>query len=752
MSGTPSLFAGIGAQFFTNTGTPLTGGKIYSYLAGTTTPIATYTTESATTAHTNPIILDSAGRVPSGGEIWLKEGDTTYYKFLLKTSDEVLIATYDYVPGTYSSSELGNTTNPALGDALVGFRQSNDAGNLTGAVGRTVHQKLQELISVLDFGAVGDGVADDTVAIQNAINAFSPEGGILNFPAGRYRVTDTITVLNKCVSFQGAGSGQIASSTAGSYIEFDGLGTKNGLVFDNVDGAFMRDIAIVANSSARPTGGYLVVYQGASSGFYHATWSNVMVDGGYNGMWWKNGFFFHAYSCIWKNMNGEHVLLLNGVSDADDAQAVTFVNCNIAAASTTPLSAVTTDIVVLDGFVASTKFSGCSLLFGRHGLVQKNSTGGRAPGFTYFTNGGFENCQGDAIHLEEGDHFMMANAYASTDGARARVMYVGPNFGGEITFAGNYIRGGARGGLWLEDGNAVITGNTIINNNEANAVQYAVAGAADNGAGLIRITTSTVNNLETNDLVDISGVNGTTEANGIWVVTVVSPTQFDLTQNAESDTGAASVFTNTYVSGGLVQLATASVRVLPNAEWVTISGNNLGGASGGQRQTEYGVHSAGNNVIAHSNNVQRVNRAPYQSINNTRTNASRYNFGVATDTGMFDPYQVDGVLTFTQPGAVTAGAKNFSNQLFVTGCKIRIVRVTRDLSSATGNPVTIDLQVDGVTVATYSQNGTVLQDTVLTAPVIIDGTETAKRVSLNLSVSGTPTDLVFEAQYQIITG
>lgn len=624
--------------------------------------------------------------------------------------------------------------------------------NGVGAVTRTVQDKLRDTVSVQDFGAVGNGVADDTLAIQNAVDAFPTAGGTLYFPAGRYRVTDTITVLNKCVSFQGAGSGQLASITSGTYIEFDGIGTKNGLVFDNVDGASMRDIAIVAKAATRPTGGYLVVYQGTSSGFYHATWDNVMVDGGYNGMWWKNGFFFHAYSCIWKNMNGDHVLLLNGASNSNDVQAVTFVNCNIAAASTVPLSAATTDVVVLDGFVASTKFSGCSILFGRHGLVQKNSTGGDYPRFTYFANGGFENCQGDAIRLENGDHFMMANAYASVDGGRSRVMYVGPNFGGEITVAGSYMRAGGRGGIWLEDGNAVITGNTIVNNNEASATQYTITSAVNNGSGLIRIETSAAHNFETNDMVDVIGIVGTTEANGIWIVTVISTTQFDLTQNAESDTGATSAFVNAYASGGTVQLATASVRALPTAEWVTISGNNLGGGSSGQRQTEFGIHSAGSNIISHANNIQRVNRAPYQSINNQRTNASRYNLGLATDAGMFDPYQVDGVLSFTQSGTVTAGSKNFTNQLFVTGCKIRIVRVTRNLSSGTGNPVTINLQVDGITVANYSQNGSTLQDTVLTVPIIIDGTVTAKRVSLNLSTSGTPTDLVFEAQYQIITG
>lgn len=95
-----SPVGGVAAQFFTNTGTVLTGGKLYTYAAGTNTPLATYTTSSGSIAHTNPIILDSAGRVP-GGEIWIT---SVPYKFVLKDSTDALIATYDNVSGVGSAS------------------------------------------------------------------------------------------------------------------------------------------------------------------------------------------------------------------------------------------------------------------------------------------------------------------------------------------------------------------------------------------------------------------------------------------------------------------------------------------------------------------------------------------------------------------------------------------------------------------------------------------------------------------------
>jgi hypothetical protein len=89
-----SSFAGAGAQFFDDNGVPLTGGKVFTYAAGTTTPLATYTTAAGTVANTNPIILDAAGRTPN--EIWLAVG--TLYKFIVKTSTDELIGTYDGLP------------------------------------------------------------------------------------------------------------------------------------------------------------------------------------------------------------------------------------------------------------------------------------------------------------------------------------------------------------------------------------------------------------------------------------------------------------------------------------------------------------------------------------------------------------------------------------------------------------------------------------------------------------------------------
>ena len=126
---TLSIFAGVGAQLFDNNGNPLSGGKLETYQAGTSTPLATYTSSTGNTAHTNPIVLDSAGRVP-GGEIWLNYA--YLYKFVVKTSTNVLIATYDNIGGSFNASSIianftgnGSTVAFTLASAPAGENATN---------------------------------------------------------------------------------------------------------------------------------------------------------------------------------------------------------------------------------------------------------------------------------------------------------------------------------------------------------------------------------------------------------------------------------------------------------------------------------------------------------------------------------------------------------------------------------------------------------------------------------------------------
>ena len=100
-------------QFFDNTGLPLNGGLIYTYQAGSSTALATYTDINGTTANTNPIVLDSSGRTPS--EIWLTYGYN--YKFVVKNASGSTLGTYDNLYGIIGVA--GTSTGTTIPTGMI---------------------------------------------------------------------------------------------------------------------------------------------------------------------------------------------------------------------------------------------------------------------------------------------------------------------------------------------------------------------------------------------------------------------------------------------------------------------------------------------------------------------------------------------------------------------------------------------------------------------------------------------------------
>jgi hypothetical protein len=197
-----SMLAGAGAQFFDNNGIPLSGGLVYTYAAGTNTPQATYTTSAGSIAHANPIVLDSAGRTPSGGEIWLT--DAVAYKFVLKTAGASTIGTYDNVTG--NASGIYAAFAASSGSSLVGYIQGS-----TGSVATTVQTKFRESVSVKDFGAVGNGTTDDSAAIQTALNSGAK---VISFPTGTYLINTTLNLSTAGQKLVGQGGSLVKGTGA----------------------------------------------------------------------------------------------------------------------------------------------------------------------------------------------------------------------------------------------------------------------------------------------------------------------------------------------------------------------------------------------------------------------------------------------------------------------------------------------------------------------------------------------------------
>ena len=161
MSYNLSAFAGAGAQFFSNNGLPLSGGLLYTYTAGTSTPALTYTSSTGLIANTNPIVLDATGRVVN--EIWFPSG--TAFKFVLQDASFNQIGTWDNIPGVNNFASSQNLS--ANGYALLpnGMMLQWGNGSSTGTGARTVNITLP---TSFPTAGVACNVTDNT----NECNSF----------------------------------------------------------------------------------------------------------------------------------------------------------------------------------------------------------------------------------------------------------------------------------------------------------------------------------------------------------------------------------------------------------------------------------------------------------------------------------------------------------------------------------------------------------------------------------------------------
>jgi len=185
-------------------GNPLAGGKLYSYLAGTSTPVSTSTDESGATPNTNPVILDASGRA----DVWLSS--STSYKFALYDSDDNLIWTVDDV-----SVNAGSPSTTSWGDWVQ--HEVTDAQSATALSGE-----------VLDLSAYSSveymcEIIRGTTVIANGMFSVQNQNGTARVVSGGFRAEEsngiTFSLSGALASTQlnaaadtGAGNGTIKLS------------------------------------------------------------------------------------------------------------------------------------------------------------------------------------------------------------------------------------------------------------------------------------------------------------------------------------------------------------------------------------------------------------------------------------------------------------------------------------------------------------------------------------------------------------
>lgn len=195
--------------YISGAGSAAASGSVSFFQVGTLVPIVVYAEDTLLTPLTQPITLDASGKTP------YPVYTATPARAIIKAASGATLQDIARVDG--DRAELVGVSNAAwtatdLNSILTAIQSSTggidaqylDAG--AGAVARSLRTKFSEVqISVKDFGAKGDGLTDDTAAIQAAINrVVALGGGTVYVPPGTYLVSSNLSWSTVGITFLGS--------------------------------------------------------------------------------------------------------------------------------------------------------------------------------------------------------------------------------------------------------------------------------------------------------------------------------------------------------------------------------------------------------------------------------------------------------------------------------------------------------------------------------------------------------------------
>lgn len=294
------------------------------------------------------------------------------------------------------------------------------------------------------YGAVGDGVTNDTAAVQQCIDAIAQNGQGRIVLSGQYKLTAEVTVNARSILFDGIAY-QPSTRATGFLMSEAGK-----LRLLNAEGTRFERVLFKAHTD-KLTDTYLVELDSSSS---------IVFEGvGFDG----------ASRC-------RHIKVANGsnrirffdivASGAKGGHAWYFTNSNIFDFEAFSLGADTdTDLMLFEGFTGSARFTNFAMNFGKNAIVLQRA-GTAAPGFFYFTAGGWENGSASVFRLLSGKNIQIVGCYIGADSSAnpgADGIFIDREVS-DVRIVGNVIRAHGRHGVNVRGMNVVIVGNNITRN------------------------------------------------------------------------------------------------------------------------------------------------------------------------------------------------------------------------------------------------------------------------------------------------
>jgi hypothetical protein len=282
-------------QFFTAAGVPLVGGKVYTYAAGTSTPLATYQDSTGTVSNTNPIILDSRGEC----NLWLLPANA--YKFILRDSTDALIWTVDNINLGINFSNViitGGTLNGVtIGNIAPGTAVFTDL-SATGTI--TFNGVTQMQIPAGPSANRSTTPVDGMIRYNSTTDLYEGNSTVAGQTISTLQLTGTVTAILTTTSPHGLSTGDYItvsgatpaayngsynityiSSTSFSYTMASNPGGNASVVGSYVVhswSSFSGNVTNVVTINNRIINGAMVIDQRNAGASVTATASNFGVD------------------------------------------------------------------------------------------------------------------------------------------------------------------------------------------------------------------------------------------------------------------------------------------------------------------------------------------------------------------------------------------------------------------------------------------------------------------------------------------
>jgi len=443
--------------FYDRDGQPLDNGNIYIGVANldpVTNPIQVYYDEALTIPASQPL-KTSNGYVYRNGTPAQLYVNAANFSITVKNSKNTLV--YNFPDGTgipqadasaitftgvKGQSGFVSDLGDADGSDWVGYVPPG-----LGAVARSAQDKMRDFINVKDFGAVGDGVANDTAAIQAALNT----GKSIWFTCGEnYRVTAPLTPT---------ANGQVIN-LSGAMITLDG----NFSGFEITGG--LRNITICDGEieGADMTGGYVIDIRTAD----RCTINNLRVYNPWNFLYVEEANLCSVENCWVNNIRGAYGVHWFG-DNTKRSDILRLIGINLSSQG----NAVG---IMWDGNCNTLQVQAMSIVRPSIGVHVRNTSGGYLPLFGMFDDLEVDFPESHAVKLDAGEDFYFTPLLYLHGSVTGSGLFVGPAIsqdrvvvtGGKITSHARY--GIENTGIRVKVSNPIIFNNTLGNYADADKI------------------------------------------------------------------------------------------------------------------------------------------------------------------------------------------------------------------------------------------------------------------------------------------